>query len=359
VAVGELERRLVDHLEAHGPIGFDEYQANALYAPDLGFYAAGGGAGRRRDFLTSPEVGPLYGTVVARALDAWWAELGRPDPFVVVEAGAGPGTLARTVLAAGPQCASALALTLVETASVQWATHPDGVRSRAELPEPGALGPGPVVVLANELLDNLPVALVERTADGWAEVVVAAEGGQLAWGLRELAAAQQRWCELRAPDAAPGARMPVQAAAGDWLRRALALAAGGRVAAIDYARPTTAELAALPFEAWLRTYADHGRAHDPLDRPGSADITCDVAADQLALVAPPTSVRGQAAFLRAHGIDELVAAARARWHELGVAGGLEAVAARSAVGEAEALLDPEGLGGFTVFEWQGIGTLPA
>src|SRR5690606_25545762 len=123
------------------------------------FYTGGGGAGRRRDFLTSPEVGPLFGAVVARALDAWWDEAGRPARFPVVEAGAGPGTLARSVLAARPRCADALELVLVERAAVQWATHPDGLRSVAELPTAGALGPGPVTVIANELLDNLPVAL--------------------------------------------------------------------------------------------------------------------------------------------------------------------------------------------------------
>ena len=62
----ELERLLVSHLEANGPIGFDDYQAQALYAPGLGFYATGHGAGRRRDFLTSPEVGPLFGAVIGR-----------------------------------------------------------------------------------------------------------------------------------------------------------------------------------------------------------------------------------------------------------------------------------------------------
>ena len=82
----------------------------ALYDPERGFYATGGRAGRRGDFLTSPEVGPLFGAVLARALDGWWDELGRPDPFVVVEAGAGPGTLARTVLpaAAGLRAGAAL-----------------------------------------------------------------------------------------------------------------------------------------------------------------------------------------------------------------------------------------------------------
>lgn len=358
--MNELEALLAAHIAEHGPIGFDEYVDHALYAPGLGFYGRGGGAGRRRDFLTSPEVGPLFGAVVANALDAWWGELGRPDRFVVVEAGAGPGTLARSVLAAGARCAAALELVLVETAEVQWATHPPGVTSRVALPEPGELGPGPLVVLANELLDNLAFGLVELTEHGWCEVLVGtapsstpgSAGGVLVEVLVPLDARRAGWCWGRAGRAAPvGTRLPVQAAAAVWLDEALSLAGdGGRVVAIDYASSTRA-LARRPWEEWVRTYAGHGRAGHPLDAPGSCDITVEVAVDQLATVAAPALDRSQAEFLAAHGLDALVAEGAARWRAEGVAGGLPAIAGRSRVHEAEALTDPAGLGAFRVLEW--------
>jgi SAM-dependent MidA family methyltransferase len=347
--VGELEQLLVAHIAAHGPIGFDEFQAHALYVPGLGFYQRGGGAGRRRDFLTSPEVGPLFGAVLARALDQWWEELGRPGRIHLVDAGAGPGALTRSILAAHPACAEALACTLVEVGEVQWATHPEGVTSRTDLPKPQELD-GPVIVVANELLDNLPVSVVERTAEGWAEVVVDVVDGRLAEGRRPLDAVQVAWCSARAPEAPIGARIPAQADAAAWLREALELAAGGRVVVTDYAR-TTAEMASVAPHEWLRTYTSHGSGGSPYDDPGGRDITCDVAIDQLSLIAPPASVRSQAEFLRAHGIDDLVADGRATWARLGLAGGLEAIAARSRITEAKALLDPTGLGSFTVIEW--------
>jgi SAM-dependent MidA family methyltransferase len=350
LAAGELRRRLVDHIATHGPIGFDEFEANALYAPGLGFYTGGGGAGRRRDFLTSPEVGPLFGAVVARALDTWWDQAGRPSRFPVVEAGAGPGTLARAVARASPRCGGALELHLVERAEVQWRTHPTGVTSHAELPAPGELGDGPVVVLANELLDNLPVSLVERSAHGWVEVVVEAQGDRLVEGRRALVADQQQWCAQMAPDAVVGARIPVQAEAAAWVVEARALAARGRLVVIDYAR-TTAEMASLEVAQWLRTYAGHGRGGDPLEAPGTVDITCDVAVDQLARVATPDHISTQARFLRGHGIDELVAEGARTWERLGIDGGVEALEGRSRASEADALVDPEGLGSFTVLEW--------
>ena len=88
-------------IAANGPIPFERFMELALYGVE-GFYMRDGGgvAGRRGDFITSPEVGPLFGAVLARCLDAEWERLGRPDPFTVVDAGAGPGTLARSVLAA-------------------------------------------------------------------------------------------------------------------------------------------------------------------------------------------------------------------------------------------------------------------
>ena len=321
---------------------FDEYLERALYHPERGFYAAGGQAGRRGDFLTSPEVGPLFGAVIARALDAWWRELDRPHPFTVVEAGAGPGTLARTVALAGPECASALRYVTVERSAAQRAQHPDGVEARVALPGEPVTG----VVLANELLDNLPFRLLERTSDGWAEVWV--DGGvERLVPLDDADVPEVATAQARVP---VGARIPVQEQATAWLGDALALVERGRVVVVDYA-DTTASMAARPHREWLRTYRGHERWGDPLDTPGSQDVTVEVAVDQLAATRPPDEHRSQADFLRAHGIEELLDEGRRTWKERAHLGDLAAIRARSRITEAEALTDPAGLGAFRVLEW--------
>lgn len=321
---------------------FDEYLERALYDPERGFYAAGGQAGRRGDFLTSPEVGPLFGAVLARALDTWWHDLGEPDPFTVVEAGAGPGTLARTVALASPECTPALRYVTVERSAAQRAQHPKSVEARADLPA----GPFTGLVLANELLDNLPFRLLERTADGWAEVWVDAGAERLVPLMGDDVPDVAAGCD----DVAVGARLPVQEQAAAWLRDTLALVDRGRVMVIDYA-DTTASMAGRPPGEWLRTYRGHDRGGDPLDAPGSQDVTVEVAVDQLAAVRPPDEDRTQAEFLRAHGIDELVEEGRRLWAERAHLGDLAAIRARSRVTEAEALTDPSGLGAFRVLEW--------
>lgn len=344
-----LAARLAARVRDEGPLPFAAFVDAALYDEADGFYATRGSAGRRGDFLTSVEVGPLFGEVIARALDDWWRELGRPDRFRVVEAGAGRGTLGRGVRAARPECADALEYVLVERSARLRADHPDGspFRSAEAMPSDRAVG----VVLANELLDNLAFDLVEWRDGRWHDVRVGVtDDGTFVEVLVPDDRADLPWRDAlgAVPD---GARLPVQQHAAAWLRDALASLEAGRVVVIDYA-DTAANLVARPWTQWVRTYQEHERGGAPLDDPGSQDITCEVVVDALAAVRPPTRHRSQAEFLAAHGIDDLVAEGRRIWAERAHIGDLVALRARSRVREAEALVDPAGLGAFHVLEWE-------
>ena len=332
-----------DAIGAAGPIPFERFMDLALYGAE-GFYTKvdGGSAGRRGDFITSPEVGPLFGAVVARYLDAEWNRIGRPDGFTVVDAGAGPGTLARSVLAARPECGDALRYMAVEVSAGQRTRHPEGIGSVAAMPEDEFDG----VVIANELLDNMPFRLAVFDA-GWREAFV--DVGSDGRFVELLSAPLDSVPSCLPSTGAFGARAPLIDRAAAFVDEARRLVRRGSVLMIDYGTPITAMLAGRPYRDWLRTYRGNERGEHYLSAVGLQDITIDVPIDQLP---EPDNVRAQAQFLQLWGIDDLVTEGKRIWDEQAARPGLEAMKMRSRVSEAEALLDPAGLGGFLVAEWR-------
>jgi SAM-dependent MidA family methyltransferase len=360
-----------------GPITFAAFQGAALDA----YFAAGGGAGRAgHDFITSPEVGTLFGALLARALDDTWAGLGAPDPFLVVDAGGGRGRLLADVLRAGPACAPALRAVLVERsphlrAEAQTLLHLEtpadalGPFTRQHEDEPVEPVPasGPVVtsleelpdvalpgvIVANELLDNVPVRLVERAVNGWLEVLVGVDGPRFVEVLVDAPVALSTAADEVA-DGAPvarGDRLPVPLEAAAWLARAAVTLPRGQVWVIDYADETAGLLARGPSAAggWLRTYRAHRAGGPVLDDPGAQDITCDVPLAWLRRAATRAgfhvaSETTQAAWLAEHGVDALADEGRRTWAAGAARGDLAALAGRSRAVEAAALTDPAGLG---------------
>ena len=312
------------------PLRFDEYMAIALYGDD-GFYSVVGRAGRRGDFITSPEVGPLFGAVLARWIEAEFERLGRPDDFTIVEAGAGPGTLARAVLHAAPQWAHRYVA--VEVSATQRASHPAGVRSQPAMPTEPFVG----VVIANELLDNLPFRLAVYDA-GWREAVVqvAADGSCS----ETLVMAPAEWSQWLPSSATHGARVPVQQASRRWVESSRSVVEAGSVLTIDYCVASTAGLARRPWREWLRTYRGHERGAHYLRDAGCQDITSEVCLDQLP---EPIAVRTQAQFLQRWGIEELVDEGRTAWAAAAGAPDVAALRMRSRIREAECLLQQPGL----------------
>ncbi len=394
-----LEQELFDRIGRLGALGFDEWMEAALYDRDWGFFATHGAAGKLdSDFLTSPEAGPLFGAVLARAIAHCWTELGRPDPFTVVEGGAGAGTLAASILAAQPECLPALRYLLVERSDQLSQEQSRSFKKRglsgSQSPlaercfQASALPTEPVgagMVIANELLDNLAFKILERTSDGWQEAVcVLAEEGlrdgssgdrssradssstdssrvgysrttpsyagpppitPFALGLKPTAKAISEQAHALAPEASPGSRIPWQRQAADWVEQAKAVLSCGQVLVFDYGT-TTAELARR--DGWLRSYAQHHRGDNPLAEPGLWDITSDVAFDQLPA---PSEMITQAEFLKRWGIDQLVDEGNRIWQAQSANPSTKTLVAASRPAEAEMLCDPMIFGNYKVARW--------
>ena len=326
---------------AGGAISFEQYMGLALYG-EGGFYQDGGKAGRRGDFITSPEVGPLFAAVIARYLDDCWNELGCPDSFDVVEVGAGPGTLARGIFDAQPKCISALKYVAVEISAAQRALHPDFVESMADFPDREING----VVLANELLDNLPFKLF--VYDGtWKEAFVAlGDNGKFVEVLRHV----DEVPEVLPKTATLGSRAPIQTAAARWLLDVSKTMRNGKVLVFDYCSESTSEIAVTPWREWLRTYKEHERGVHYLLDPGSQDITTQVMIDQLKKTVPGLSVTLQSDWLRKWGIDDLVSEGTQYWDKHKSAPDIAAMKMRSREVEVQALKSMSISGSFKTIE---------
>jgi SAM-dependent MidA family methyltransferase len=379
----ELLGRLI---RREGPVPFDVFVEAALYGPD-GFFASGRGAGRgvageAGDFITSPEVGPIFGALIGEALDRWWDALEQPDPFLVVEAGAGRGRLAHDIERSAPRCLPALRYVLVERSPALRDAQRNLVRleppdealgpyvasgtSDAPLPVPAS---GPVmtsldelpgvefegVVIANELLDNLPFGIACFTEAGWAEVRVGLDdAGEfvevIVPALPTDAAALERVVAGVSP--AVGDRLPLPRGLDDWLLRVATAQRRGYVVLID-TMDTAAGLLARGSAGWLRTYRSHASGGPPLVDPGSRDLVADVVVEQLRHAAVDSGFvvlaeTTQAAWLDDLGIAAMVDRGRTLWDERAAIGDLAALEARSVATQAAALTDPSGLGSHRV-----------
>ncbi len=252
-------------------------------------------------------------------------------------------------MAANPRSAGALSYIAVERSEKQRQLHPEGIESVGELAA-SRIGEGFTgMVVANELLDNLsfaPVRWVDGTPHYGHVDVASGVGSPCSAGDDELVEVFLPRPERDSSYLLRGRSRYDQREAGDlidWLRSDVF--ASGKILVFDYAKQRSEDVR-------VRTYSDHGRAGEPLIGLGTKDITIDVDLEALQQrFGPPTTTMPQAEWLANHGVSELVDEGKAIWEREAATGGLDALRAISRVREAEALCDPQGLGGFTALEW--------
>ena len=175
----DLGIRLRERIAVEGPITFADFMESALYDPKDGFYARSP-IGAHGHFVTSPHISPAFGSLLARQLAECWENLGRPHPFWVIELGAGDGTLAKQVIAASravEELGQALRYLAIErTPEQSEALRAAGIETLASLTEKAPLTG---VVLANEVLDNVPFHRIRMRNGKLVEVLVGVDGDRL------------------------------------------------------------------------------------------------------------------------------------------------------------------------------------
>ena len=344
-----LMQQIRAEIAAQGPMPFDRFMTLALYDPLEGFFGSGPlRSSKSGDFLTSPEISPWFGRMIARFLRQRLD--GVPGPLRLVEAGAGSGSLLQPLLdEADGLFADVVAVEASPAA--RRALENAGHNTAADLADVAPTSFRGAVV-ANELLDNLPMAIAVRTEVGWNEHMVALGDDSLEFVEVPARQAVAEWAEAYGGPVQAGSIVEAQLSATAWITGVISRLDRGVVLAIDYGA-TTEELVPRRSQGTVRTYRAHHLGPDPLLEPGATDITADVNFTALLEMARRSGATArvfrQDEFLDDLGLrDELL---RLRDRELDLARGDDALARlviRSEIKDAETLLHPRGLGDFRV-----------
>lgn len=291
----EIFQRLI---ATTGPISLTHYMAEA----NARYYAKADPFGAEGDFITAPEISQMFGELIGLWLSDMWIRAGREEPVHYVELGPGRGTLARDALRAMKRYGLEPQVHFVETSTALKRLQLDAV--------PGAIFhddlstvpmDGPILLVANEFLDALPLRQLIRTAEGWREVMVAVDGERFVCvpGARPMDAAlpegRRDAPEGTLIETSPAAAAVIYEAAGRLEKQ------GGAALFIDYGHAE--ERTGSTFQAVRRH-----RKVDPFANPGEADLTAHVDFAMLAQVAQSRGCRwlgtvAQGDWLRALGIE--------------------------------------------------------
>jgi NADH dehydrogenase [ubiquinone] 1 alpha subcomplex assembly factor 7 len=330
-----VHRSIADAIRDHGPISFAEYMDAALYGPG-GFYEKPP-VGPGGDFVTSPHIHPVFAELLATGLRQLWELLDRPDQLRLAEVGAGDGTLATQLVEHLDDLP--LDYTAVErsTGAREALAAVSGVRPASELPD------APRLVLANELLDNLPFRRVRMGPGGPLEVRVGLADGRVVEVLSPPE--DDDAARAAAEGLSDGDETVIPEGALAFVDTLAAALSHGYALLIDYGGEGGPG-------GGTHGYRDHRVVGDPLDRPGTADLTAGV---DFAAVTARARERGLQAFpsvtqqraLAALGFEAWARGELERQHQLlDDRDGLQAARVWGARSRATLLVDPAALGRF-------------
>jgi NADH dehydrogenase [ubiquinone] 1 alpha subcomplex assembly factor 7 len=266
-----LKAEIVDLIRQEGPIGIGRYMALALGHPRHGYYMTRDPLGAEGDFTTAPEISQMFGELIGLWAAQAWQVMGAPARFRLVELGPGRGTLMADMLRATrivPGFHAALSVHLVETSPVLRARQAAALNAFEPVWHDAIASAldGPVIAIANEFLDALPLDQFVMTPEGWCERLVGLGGdGQLALG---LSAAGESGLRIAAPGGSVFEQPVIALDIVAQLAGHLA-SQGGAALLIDYGSARSG------FGDTLQAMKRHEFV-DPLAEPGEADLTVHV-----------------------------------------------------------------------------------
>lgn len=290
---------LFTRIDAEGSLSVADYMAACLAHPQWGYYVRKDPFGAAGDFVTAPEISQMFGEMLGLWAAAVWESMGSPGEIILAELGPGRGTLMSDFLRAAemvPAFRRALNIHLVEISPTLRTAQREALRDAhitwhddvRDLPN------GPLLLVANEFFDALPISQYVLRAGEWHERRIARDG-------RRLIFIDGPKAGIAAPAARDGDIFEINEPAGDiarWTGQRLTEQPGAALI-IDYGHAATA------VGETLQAVKSH-RTTDVLDDPGDADLTAHVDFQALAEAAKPataTNVVTQGAFLRSLGIE--------------------------------------------------------
>jgi SAM-dependent MidA family methyltransferase len=294
-----LDGHLRARIDAEGPLLVADYMATCLYHPQWGYYLRKDPLGAAGDFITAPEISQMFGELVGLWALAVWQSMGEPADVVLAELGPGRGTLMADFLRAAemvPAFRRALRIHLVEISPTLRARQERALRGTPVvwLDDIRTLPAGPLLLIANEFFDALPISQYVKERDGWHDRLVGITQGNLAFTTGLLA-------DINGPPATDGDIFEINKPGREiahWLGQHLTVQ-GGAALIVDYGHATSA------VGETLQAVKRHRHA-TVLDDPGDADLTAHVdfqALAEAANAATATKVISQGAFLRSLGIE--------------------------------------------------------
>jgi|HubBroStandDraft_1064217.scaffolds.fasta_scaffold01086_4 SAM-dependent MidA family methyltransferase len=281
-----LAASLADHIRACGPVTFAKYMAACLYDPQHGYYTRAAQS-PRRDYFTSVDAGPIFGRLLARQFQEMWVQLEKPAEFLLVELGAGSGSLAAQILnftaESFPEFYSALQYVAVERSAARRATATTGPLAKhlaaarfaivSDMPAQISCG----CIFSNEFFDALPVHRLVREGSDLREIYVGLGTNGLCEQFGPLSTpALAEYLTEQGITLQEGQQAEINLEACEWIKEIGARLGRGFVLTIDYGHEAEELYDHRHMRGTLLAYEKHRASENFFRAPGGQDLTAHV-----------------------------------------------------------------------------------